>query len=211
MLPLGQCSATTFRSLPAKAAARRSELRQISQNDFSRSNEMRFCFIAGGEFSTNELYTDARTPSPGVAAQNTAGDGQRLAARSSDRIWTGPSIQFSAQKETTLSRGHGSHPDRTASYGRRLAALRSAIGARTQGRWRLRGPGCFARCSAFRACDPAIRHSVSLVPARGCARIGSFARTGHPPRMGAIRCCSRAGGRCSGDGPTAAARGDNAH
>ena len=68
-----------------------------SHNDISKRNLIGFAFIAGGEFSTDELYSDARTAPPGTAAQNPEGVVERLAAGAADWLWAGASLQFSAQ------------------------------------------------------------------------------------------------------------------
>ena len=70
---------------------------KANQTDsFSRGKRRGFASIAGGEFSTNELYPDARTAAPGNPAQDTLGDAERLIIGSPDRLWPGASLQFSA-------------------------------------------------------------------------------------------------------------------
>ena len=109
MFPQRQCLATTFRSIPCKSPAKRSELSSTSPNDFSRGNGTESRPIAGGKFSTDELYADARALTPGTAAEDTAGDGQRLAVGQAKRIWAVASVKFSARPETTLPGCNGPH------------------------------------------------------------------------------------------------------
>ena len=52
--------------------------------------------IAGSEFSTHELYSDARTTPPGTAAQDTAGVAQCFVIVAPDGLWTGASFELSA-------------------------------------------------------------------------------------------------------------------
>ena len=65
--------------------------------------------IAGSKFSTDELYSDARAPPPGTAAQDPAGHAQRLATGAADGFWAGPHLQFSAQPASTFAGGDGPH------------------------------------------------------------------------------------------------------
>ena len=56
-----------------------------------------FPSIAGGGLSTDEFYSDARAAPSGTATQDTAGNGERLAACAPDRVWAIASVEFSAQ------------------------------------------------------------------------------------------------------------------
>jgi len=69
-----------------------------ANQDFMFSGGISTAFnpIAGGGLSTDEFHPDARTTAPGTAAQDTAGDGQRLAAGAPDRLWAIAFVEFFA-------------------------------------------------------------------------------------------------------------------
>ena len=73
--------------------------------------------IAGSKFSTDELYSDARTPPTGTAAQDPARHAQRLVTRAADGFWAGAHLQFSAQPTPTFAGGDGPHTGRPAPDG----------------------------------------------------------------------------------------------
>src|SRR5580698_7402166 len=106
MILLRQCAHKLFRKCYFPPAAMRRQLMQTSHFRFSRSKQRRFAPIAGGGFSTDELYADARETPAGTAAQDTAGHAQRLSAGPPDRIWSAPFVQFSAQPAAAFARGN---------------------------------------------------------------------------------------------------------
>src|ERR1700733_1527634 len=207
IFPQRQCLPTTFRSVPCKSRAKRSELSSTSPNDFSRGNGTAPRPIAGGKFSTDELYANARALTPGTAAEDTAGDGQRVTVGQAKRIWAGTSVQFSARPKTTLAGRNGPHSGGAASDGRRLVALRASDGASIGQRRCQRRPDCLARRGTFRAGDTAFRYPLIAT----VAGTDPHAPVKQPPRMGAICRSAHAESRCSPDGPADGARGDCAN
>src|ERR1035437_568783 len=97
--------------------------------------------IAGGGLSTDELYSDARAAPPGTAAQDTTGDGKRLAAGAPDRVRAIASVEFSAQSAATLAGGDGPDPGGAAHGGWRSFACYLPARSLAGGRGEQRGPG----------------------------------------------------------------------
>src|ERR1700723_3791538 len=106
MILLRQSLPKVFQTCYSQAVARRSQLSPITPFSFSRSKPIPFAPIAGGGFSTDEFYPDARETPPGAAAQDRTGHAQRLLAGSPDWIWPASPFQFPAPSAATLTRGH---------------------------------------------------------------------------------------------------------